>query len=208
MKHVDMIVSGTVQGVGFRNIVRKVAVQFSLKGEVENLENGTVRIACEGMEEDIAKFIGRIRSVDYPITIDDIQTEYSDPRGEYKNTFRIITGDLAQEMFEGFATGYMYLDKIAGEIRSSTKTLSDKQDQMIDKQDQTIAEIRSSTKTLSDKQDQTIAEIRSSTKTLSDKQDQTTKEIRAHSINNREMLDSRFEKIEKDITKIKTKLEI
>ena len=217
MMHADMIVSGIVQGVGFRYMVQMAAMQYSLKGEVENLEDMTVRISCEGEEDSITEFIRAVRNADSPMRVDDIQVEYSESRGKYK-VFKIIFGDMLGEMAEGHATGAMYLR----DIRDTQKVMLgkqdvmiEKQDQMIEKQDQTIAEIHSSTKMLSEKQDQTIAAIHSSTKMLSEKQDQmiekqdqTNKEIRNMSTSNREMLDSRFEKLEREIAKIKTRLEI
>ena len=203
MMRADMIVSGIVQGVGFRYMVQMAAMQYSLKGEVENLEDMTVRISCEGEEDSIAEFIKAVRNADSPMRVDDIQVEYSKHSGKYK-VFKIIFGDMLGEMAEGHATGAMYLR----DIRDTQKEMLGKQDQMIEKQDQTIAAIHSSTKMLSEKQDQTIAAIHSSTKMLSEKQDQTNREIRNMSTSNREMLDSRFEKLEREIAKIKTRLEI
>ena len=198
-----MIVSGIVQGVVFRSMVQRAAMQCSLKGEVENLEDMTVRISCEGEEDSIAEFIRAVRNTDSPMQVNDIRVEYSKPKGKYKG-FKIIFGDMLREMVEGQATLAIYLR----DIRDTQKVMPGKQDQMIEKQDETSMEIHSSTNILSEKQDETIAEIRSSTKTLSEKQDQTITEICNLSTSNHEMLDSRFEKLEREIAKIKTRLEI
>lgn len=45
-RRADITVSGLVQGVGFRYMVRGAARQCLLKGEVENMEDETVRITC------------------------------------------------------------------------------------------------------------------------------------------------------------------
>ena len=89
---------------------------------------------------------------------------------------------LVDETTKGFSTDSMYL-----------KSIDSKQDQMLDKQDQTITEIR---------------DISSNTHEMLDKQDQTITEIQSLSSGIHEMLDSRFERIENDITKIKSKLQI
>ncbi len=43
-----ILVSGKVQGVGLRNSVKNVAKEIGLKGSVENLEDESVLIICEG----------------------------------------------------------------------------------------------------------------------------------------------------------------
>lgn len=106
-RRADIIVSGLVQGVGFRHMVRGAARQCQIKGEAENLEDDTVRITCEGKEEDICKFVEAVRNAEKPIEVDDIQAEYSEPTGGFKN-FRIIIGDQLMEMSEGFGTSLAY----------------------------------------------------------------------------------------------------
>ena len=158
MKHAVITVSGLVQGVGFRYMVRGMARRFSLKGKVENMPDETVHITCEGQESDIESLVEAVRNAERPIEVDDVGVDYSEPTGEYAN-FRIVLGDILQEMVEGHATGAMYLHDIRG-----------KQDQMLDKQDQTVAEIRSLSSDM-------------------------------HS-----MMESRFQRLEDEISKIKARL--
>ena len=107
-RRADMIVSGLVQGVGFRHMVRGAARRCLLKGEVENLEDETVRITCEGEEEDIGRLVEAVRNAEKPIEVDDVQVEYSEPAGGFKN-FRIITGDRLTEIAEGIGASAAYL---------------------------------------------------------------------------------------------------
>jgi len=167
-------VSGTVQGVGFRYRVMYEANRRGIVGCVENLDDGTVRIECEGGEDDIEGLIRSIRDSGEPIRVRDVDVQYSEDAGRFR-TFRIVPGDMASEMVKGFATGAMYLSRI-----------DQKQDRMLDKQDRML-----------DKQDRML-----------DKQDQTVTEIRSLSSGIRDMLDSRFERIENDISKIKSRLQI
>ena len=171
-RRADIIISGLVQGVGFRYMIRGVAYQCTLKGEVENLEDGNVRITCEGEEKNIIKLVKAVRSVKKPIEVDEVRIEYSEPTGRFKN-FRMKLGDQLMEMSEGFGTGSAYL-----------RMMLDKQDQMLDKQDQML-----------DKQDQML-----------DKQDVTINEIRSLSSNMHDMMDARFQRLEAEISKIKTRL--
>ncbi|CAE6486065.1 acylphosphatase [Candidatus Nitrosotenuis uzonensis] len=232
-----LLVDGLVQGVGFRYMIRTEAKTCGLKGHIKNLEDGTVEIVCEGKKESIESLIDRIKHVRSPMRVDDIQVKYSTATGEFK-TFKIISGDLGEEMIEGFSTGYMYLNRIdqkqdlmlekqdlmlekqdlmlekQDQTIAAIQTVSEKQDLMLEKQDQTIAAIQTVSEKqdqMLEKQDQTIAAIQ----TVSEKQDQTIGEIRnvggdirGLSESMHSMLDTRFEKLESEIAKIKARLQI
>ena len=48
-----MIVSGIVQGVGFRYFIYRKAVELGLRGYVKNLFDGNVEIVVEGEKDKI-----------------------------------------------------------------------------------------------------------------------------------------------------------
>lgn len=52
----QLIVSGRVQGVGFRYFCQATAIESNLKGWVRNLSDGTVELHVEGDETDYASF--------------------------------------------------------------------------------------------------------------------------------------------------------
>ena len=55
------MVSGRVQGVGFRYFVIRKASDCALKGWVKNLPNGKVEIEAEGDETDLDTFIDYLK---------------------------------------------------------------------------------------------------------------------------------------------------
>lgn len=57
-KHV--IVSGSVQGVGFRNAANKKAKEMNLTGWVQNKADGTVELEVEGQEEKLQYYLKQI----------------------------------------------------------------------------------------------------------------------------------------------------
>lgn len=61
MERYHIVVSGIVQGVGFRYFVYEIAARFNLTGWVRNCYDGTVEIEVQGEEENIAKLIEKIR---------------------------------------------------------------------------------------------------------------------------------------------------
>ncbi len=56
------IVSGRVQGVGFRYFVSEAARQTGVQGWVRNRFDGTVEIRAEGADTAMRRFLDRIRS--------------------------------------------------------------------------------------------------------------------------------------------------
>ncbi len=50
------IVKGIVQGVGFRSFVYAHAKALGIKGYVENLDDGSVKIVAEGEDTDLLTF--------------------------------------------------------------------------------------------------------------------------------------------------------
>ena len=57
LTRVHVIVTGRVQGVGYRAFVLRIAKGFSLKGYVKNMPDGTVQIEAEGTQEILDKFV-------------------------------------------------------------------------------------------------------------------------------------------------------
>lgn len=55
------IVSGRVQGVGFRYYAQRQAQVLSLRGWVRNLANGNVELMAQGPRERVAEFLQKIR---------------------------------------------------------------------------------------------------------------------------------------------------
>ncbi|MDE0089763.1 MAG: acylphosphatase [Thaumarchaeota archaeon] len=147
-RRADMTVSGVVQGVGFRYMARIAARQCLLRGEVENMEDETVRITCEGEEEGIGRFVEAVRGAKKPIEVDDVRVEYSEPTGEFKS-FRIVMGDLVTEMSEGFGAGSAYFRMML----EKQDLMLEKQDSMLEKQDDTVKEIRSLSSSMHDMMD-------------------------------------------------------
>ncbi len=55
------LVSGRVQGVGFRRFVEKQAQEYDVSGIVRNLEDGRVEFFAQGSEESLDEFERAVR---------------------------------------------------------------------------------------------------------------------------------------------------
>ena len=62
IKRLHAIVSGNVQGVGFRYFVQKTALKSGLAGWVRNLSNGDVELEAEGEQPKLDDFLATIRT--------------------------------------------------------------------------------------------------------------------------------------------------
>ncbi len=56
-----VLVSGRVQGVGFRWFVRESAIELDLAGWVRNRSDGNVEIAADGEDERVTRFRAMLR---------------------------------------------------------------------------------------------------------------------------------------------------
>ena len=89
MKKVRAIVTGQVQGVGFRMSTRSQARQLGVCGTVRNLNNGSVEIIAAGEVEAVNALIDWTRSGPSSAVVDDLQTEVMDYEDSEFNSFEI-----------------------------------------------------------------------------------------------------------------------
>jgi acylphosphatase len=58
----EVFYSGTVQGVGFRYTVQRLAGGFAVTGFVRNLQDGRVQLIAEGVASELTRFLAAIRT--------------------------------------------------------------------------------------------------------------------------------------------------
>ena len=79
-----MIISGRVQGVGFRYTAKLKADEFKLTGWVRNRMDGTVELDVEGEEEKINMYVNELKSgLNRFIKIDNIEATSTDKEKGY-----------------------------------------------------------------------------------------------------------------------------
>ncbi|MEM3670196.1 MAG: acylphosphatase [Thermoprotei archaeon] len=85
---VRALISGRVQGVGFRSWTRKKALQLGLKGWVRNLADGRVECVLEGENLTVKKMLALCWKGPMGSRVDDVETLFERPKGEA--SFRIL----------------------------------------------------------------------------------------------------------------------
>ncbi len=69
------LISGRVQGVGFRMFVHRQAIQLKLKGWVRNLNDGRVETVAQGPLELVKKFEDLIKTGPPHARVESLQVE-------------------------------------------------------------------------------------------------------------------------------------
>jgi len=215
MKKVILHISGNVQEVGFRAKAVAIANALDIKGNVQNLPDGKVKIVAEGEDADLERFIQGINIKNTLIYVNDIVKEYSNPIGDYERFYKLVNegetderldtaADLLKELIHVSKSGFDGLENKQDVMIEKQDVMIEKQDVMIEKQDVMI-----------EKQDVMIEKqgvmIEKQTETV-DKIDQNrteiTSEIRSTKDDFRSHIDERISMIEHDIAQIKAKVMI
>jgi len=84
-----LIISGFVQGVGYRQFVKKTALSLGLKGWVKNIDQGRVEVLFSGSKEAIEKAVKICRQGSFLAKVKDIDTEWEDKDMDF-NSFEIV----------------------------------------------------------------------------------------------------------------------
>ncbi len=75
------LVSGHVQGVGYRYFVRSTATDLSVAGHVENLADGRVEVVAEGYRDDLELLLVRMGNGTAHSEVQGIEVEWGQPGG-------------------------------------------------------------------------------------------------------------------------------
>jgi acylphosphatase len=82
---VKIIVSGIVQGVGFRYFIARVSNELNLTGYVKNLWNGDVEIYAEGRKEFVEEIVKKAQAGPSHSRVSGCKVEWLDFTNKYDN---------------------------------------------------------------------------------------------------------------------------
>ncbi|MDO8516806.1 MAG: acylphosphatase [Nanoarchaeota archaeon] len=86
---VKIEITGTVQGIFFRQFIADNAIKLNLRGFVRNLDNGNVEIITEGETNDILKMIELCKQGPKNSQIKNVKVEERKYEGDFKE-FKIL----------------------------------------------------------------------------------------------------------------------
>ncbi|MEA1924249.1 MAG: acylphosphatase [Candidatus Altiarchaeota archaeon] len=158
METAEIIVKGDIQRVGYRAKVMEIASSLGIKGVIENLKDGSVRIIAQGEEGGIKKFTEEINIRNSLINVVDVSVEsFIDADKTYSGFKKVVR---PKETDERLDSAVVHLKELIGVTREGvgysrqsveysrqgveltkenldiSKQMLKKQDQMLDKQDQ------------------------------------------------------------------------
>ena len=142
MQRAEIIAKGDVQKVWYRAKVLEIAANLNIKGEIENLENENVKIIAEGEKEKLEEFIEKIKVKDELINVKDLSVNWSEPTNEFTDFRKIVKSGETDERLDTASVHLKELIRVTKygieENKKGFADLSEKQGQMLEKQDQTI----------------------------------------------------------------------
>ena len=188
MKRLVAYVSGCVQKTGYRAKVTDFAGMLGLKGVVENLDDGRVKIVAEGDEDKLKWFEEAINIKNRLIQVTSIEREYSEPRGDFSRFYKLVDKGETDSWLDSAA---VHLMNLIGAVNDLNENLGRKMDTMIGLQMDTI-ELQKETIELQkedlNSSDNLLEEVR-----------ETRKDLKGY-------LEQRFEKLQSEVTEMRAAL--
>ncbi|MCD4844655.1 MAG: acylphosphatase [Methanosarcinales archaeon] len=207
MKKVTLYISGNVQRVGYRAKVISIATTLGIKGSIQNIPDGRVKIIAQGEQPELDKLIQDINISNSLINVTNITQEYSTPSDDYEGFFKIVSGGETDERLDNAL--YLF-KKLITTTENGFRDLGDKVD---DSRIAITSEIHSLGKELGDKIDRVgdkVDQVGDKVDQVSEKVDQsrieTTSEIHSLGDNLNSLFDTRITKIEFELAEIKDKV--
>jgi acylphosphatase len=160
MMRLTAYASGNVQKVGYRARIAQIANSLKLKGIVENLSDGRVKIVAEGDEQRLRWFEEAIDIRNSLIRVASIEKCYSEASNEFSGFYKLVgLGETDSRLDQGVEALREILAAIKdmdADIKDMNKSLGGKMDQMLDKQDELLVEVKDINKNLNDKMDRVL----------------------------------------------------
>ncbi len=144
IKRYNILLRGKVQHIGYRGIIEGTARKLDIKGYVFNDVDGSVKIACEGLQKSIDAFINSIKE----FARTDI--EFVEKKEVHEELFlppvfsRVATDeyyefgkkfDIGIDLLEGIKTDTGEMKGTLGEIKESLTNINTTLETFIIKQD-------------------------------------------------------------------------
>jgi len=79
----EIVVSGLVQGVGFRYFVMREAQKLGLKGFVKNLYSGEVLTVAEGEKAIVEELVKKIKVGPIHASVKSCKVDWQEPKNEF-----------------------------------------------------------------------------------------------------------------------------
>ncbi|MBN1322692.1 MAG: acylphosphatase, partial [Methanotrichaceae archaeon] len=131
-------VSGKVQKVGYRARVVQIANALKIKGMIENLDDGRVKIVAEGEEKALEYFEDAIDIKNTLISVEYIEQKYLQASGNFTSFYKLVEpGEPESRLDEGIdilRDILTSINNINANLSSMNANLGCKMDKMLKQQ--------------------------------------------------------------------------
>jgi acylphosphatase len=128
MQRLTAYVSGKVQETGYRARVVDIAKVLGLRGTVENLDDGRVRIIAEGPEDKLGWFEEAIDIKNTLIQVSSIERERSPAIGEFAKFYKLVEPGETDSRLD---TAAAHLKDLVSAVNKMNDNLGSKMDLMV-----------------------------------------------------------------------------
>ena len=148
MRRANIRIKGNVQMAGFRTFIKNIADSLNVTGFAENVEDGSVKVVCEGKEEGINELINSIKEKTPSFArIEEMNVAYEEYKGEFTGFGRRgadVPGEESEMLtvMKSFDKKAEKMVGILGSVDERLGNIGGKQDQTLEKQDETISIIK------------------------------------------------------------------
>ena len=199
MQRLTAYVSGKVQKTGFRARVLAIARDFGLKGYVQNLDDGRVKVIAEGETGDLESLLSALDIKNTIINVVDIKSDYSPATGDFDSFVKVVSGgetDQRLDVAAGLLTKLIVVnEKILGEIKATRIEMTETRKEMTETRKE-MTEIRLELT-------ETHEDIKGA---INESQEAIVSEIRELRTDLKENIEDRLIRIESDVSQIKAKV--
>jgi len=185
MQRLTAYVSGKVQKTGYRARVIAIALDFGLKGYVQNLDDGRVKVVAEGKSSDLESMLAALDIKNTIINVVDIKSEYSSAAGEFDGFVKVVSGGETDQRLD-----------VAAELLTKLIVVNEK---ILDEITATHLEIAETRKELTHTHKDLKGAINEST-------DAVVSEIRDLRFDLKENFEGRLIRMESDVSQIKARI--
>jgi len=124
VKRYNILLRGKVQHIGYRGIIEGTARKLDMKGYVFNDIDGSVKIACEGLQKSVDAFINSIKEF-AKSDIESIEKKEIHEELYLPSVFSRVATDDYYEFSKKFDIGLGYLDGIKSDTGEMKGTLGE-----------------------------------------------------------------------------------
>lgn len=146
MNRLTAYVSGNIQKVGYRKRVIDIARAFGLRGMIENLDDGRVKIIAEGDDEKLKWFEHAIEIKNTLIQVSNVEKAYNPAGGEFAKFGKLVdegeTDSRLDKGIEVMNSMLVAIKQVNTTLVDMNSNLGGKIDRMLQKQDDVHLEIK------------------------------------------------------------------